>query len=112
MTENPREELSDSIWYQEVVTHNKPLKKFDTYNQLIDYGLELEEPEFLHFIRYIRNLSPYMLQNIGYWAGHCDRLKQLEIYQKFGTAHPIFGTHEPTAEEAFELGMKLGKSEK
>ena len=51
-------------------------------------------------------------QNLGYFAGYYDHETRLRVEQLFNCVHPIFGAakeHIPIAEEAFELGRKLGE---
>ena len=47
--------------------------------------------------------------NLGYWAGYYDRETAVRVLKLFGAAHPIFGTHEPTPEEALQTGINLAK---
>ena len=47
--------------------------------------------------------------NLGYWAGYYHRETGRRILKLFGAAHPIFGTHEPTPEEALQTGINLAK---
>lgn len=47
--------------------------------------------------------------NIGYYAGYCDREKARQIWKFYRTSHPIFGHHFPTASEAFHLGKKWAR---
>ncbi len=48
------------------------------------------------------------LSNIGYFTGYYDSDTAQRVMRLFRTAHPIFGTSTPTAEEALEAGRKLG----
>ena len=51
-------------------------------------------------------------ENLGYYAGYYDSETRARVEKLFNCAHPIFGPisqGEPTAEEAFEIGRKLGE---
>lgn len=78
-----------------------------TYPQIIETALALEGDDQRAFVDAYRNTGPYALQNIGYFAGYYDQEKAATIYRVFGTSHPVFGTHRPTAEEALEAGRML-----
>ena len=52
------------------------------------------------------------LYNIGYFSGCYDRETQQRIFKLFKTEHPIFGTKEPTPQEALTAGMKLAEDHK
>jgi hypothetical protein len=51
-------------------------------------------------------------KNVGYLSGYYDRATQERIFELFSTEHPIFGTKQPTPEEAFAAGMTIGKAMK
>jgi hypothetical protein len=49
--------------------------------------------------------------NLGYYAGYYDHETRIRVENLFQCAHPIFGkaiAHTPTADEALEIGLKLG----
>lgn len=49
--------------------------------------------------------------NIGYLMGYYGQAERQRVYGLFresNVAHPIFGTYEPTADEALQKGMQLG----
>jgi hypothetical protein len=51
-------------------------------------------------------------QNLGYFAGYYNRTTRLRVERLFNCQHPIFGSAEegePTPQEAFEIGQKMGK---
>lgn len=50
------------------------------------------------------------LSNIGYFAGYFDNEIRERVYDLYGAVHPIFGRTTPTPEEAFEAGLKMGRS--
>ena len=51
--------------------------------------------------------------NIGYFAGYYDNEARERVEKLFNCEHPIFGSIEkngpPTPEQAFQLGVELGK---
>ena len=51
--------------------------------------------------------------NLGYYAGYCCAETRERVERLFKCAHPIFGSiaekGQPTPEEAFEMGRKLGE---
>jgi hypothetical protein len=53
-----------------------------------------------------------MLTNIGYFAGYYPPEVADRVYEMFGTEHPVFGRAHPTPEEAFAMGMRMGRSRK
>lgn len=52
-------------------------------------------------------VNVHAASNIGYVAGYFNRETMRRIHEYTGTTHPIFGRHEPTPEEAFELGKRM-----
>lgn len=50
--------------------------------------------------------------NIGYVAGYCDQKTADRIYRVFSVSHPIFGRSHPSAEEAFQAGMRAAERRK
>jgi hypothetical protein len=49
------------------------------------------------------------LANVGYWTGYSDHQTAKRVMALFKTAHPIFGTSQPTSKEAFAAGEAEGK---
>jgi hypothetical protein len=47
--------------------------------------------------------------NLGYFAGYYDDETMARVNRLFRTTHPIFGGTTPTAEEAFQAGVKMAK---
>ena len=50
-------------------------------------------------------------QNLGYYAGYYDNETRVRVEKLFKCQHPVFGNASngvPTAEEAFEMGRKMG----
>jgi len=54
--------------------------------------------------------------NLGYYAGYYDDETRRRVERLFKCAHPVFGSIEekgpPTLREAFELGMRMGRTHK
>lgn len=48
------------------------------------------------------------LHNLGYYAGYHEYHVRVLIEKVFGAVHPIFGSKNPTPEEAFKLGYEYG----
>lgn len=69
-----------------------------------------EQDEAHAFLAAYQQSNPHAASNIGYLSGYYDRKGMARIQRLFGVAHPIFGTHAPTPEEAFALGRKLGEA--
>ena len=89
--------------------------KGETYykiTEIIDKALTLEGAEQKEFVKEFCALGPYARQNVGYFSGYYNEEKARKIMDVFETSHPIFGSHRPTAQEAYEMGQKLGKSSK
>ena len=83
-------------------------KKLEKTNEIVDFGLSLTGKEQEEFVNSVEKLGPYALQNIGYHSGYYPREKAREICRVFRTEHPVFGKTEPTAEQAFAMGEKMG----
>ncbi|MDD1710159.1 MAG: hypothetical protein LUQ37_04525 [Methanoregulaceae archaeon] len=65
-----------------------------------------------HAKRYMaeyRKLSKFADSNVGYMTGYYDSKTMRELQERFGVKHPIFGGAVPTAKEAFEVGIGVGK---
>jgi hypothetical protein len=48
-------------------------------------------------------------KNLGYFCGYYDNETMVRVYKLFECNHPIFGNNIPSAKEAFERGLQLGK---
>ena len=52
-------------------------------------------------------------ENFGYWAGYYSHDTRYKIESLFECEHPVFGSiakkGPPTAEQAFKLGLEIGK---
>lgn len=84
-------------------------KHLKTYHDVIDYGLALNDANKEDaFAEACAKEGPYMLQNIGYYAGYYSWEDAQRIFRIFKTAHPIFGTRKPSTKEAFAAGLAIG----
>lgn len=50
--------------------------------------------------------------SIGYLAGYTNEKEATRIWKLFGVAHPVWGDKWPTPEEAFAMGVRLGKMQR
>jgi hypothetical protein len=62
------------------------------------------------FVSIYEQGNQYARENLGYMLGYYDEATRQRLYEWCDLAHPFFGKKEPTAEEAFEAGKKLGES--
>lgn len=90
---------------------------FEEALHLIDLEDRLLAMEFIDdYGTYLERLNPDMdgrqvaKQNLGYYAGYYDQATAKKIYEFYECEHPIFGTHFPTPEEAFDIGKKWGEA--
>ena len=65
--------------------------------------------EAKEFMRLYFAENPHFYANVGYVAGYCSQERMRQIFDWFETAHPIFGTHQPTPEEAFKAGQLMAE---
>jgi hypothetical protein len=56
-----------------------------------------------------RKLSKHADANVGYITGYYGQKEMRELQERFGVAHPIFGTSVPSAKKAFKAGLAAGK---
>jgi hypothetical protein len=59
------------------------------------------------FMKAYSSVNPHAYSNVGYLAGYYGEETRKRIYDWFQTAHPIFGTSTPTADEALRAGQQL-----
>jgi hypothetical protein len=82
-----------------------------TIGDLMDHGIDAcatrEEAE--EFMKQYRAEEPHAYANVGYLSGYYSSERMAQIQDWFQTSHPIFGRSQPSAEEAFETGRKLGE---
>lgn len=50
-----------------------------------------------------------IMSNLGYYAGYYSYETRQRVQALFGAVHPIFGSTQPTPEEAFKAGYDMGK---
>lgn len=50
--------------------------------------------------------------NIGYMSGYMSNEDGAKMREVFGTPHPLFGYGSPSAEEAFDIGMRMASGDK
>jgi hypothetical protein len=93
-----------------LVWKGEALNTFGDIMRAVDAVASAEEAQ--EFMAVYRDVTPHAAANIGYMSGYYDRATRRRIQEWFMVAHPIFGTYEPTPEEAFELGRKLGAKAK
>ena len=94
-----------------------------TYGETLGSAMEITDPEEAN--EYLRvmvergiwreGLSREVAEknaksNLGYFAGYCDTETRIRVNRLFAAVHPVFGNNFPTAKEAFEKGVELGKS--
>ena len=84
-------------------------KELNTIRDLMQHGIDKcgtpeEAKEFME-LYFAENVNAY--QNIGYLAGYYGHEQAQRIYAWFETSHPIFGTHSPSPEEAFNAISSL-----
>ncbi len=86
-------------------------KELRTNGDLMTDGIEKcnspeEAKEFMK-IYFAENVHAY--SNISYLAGYYSEEMKHRIFEWFECAHPIFGTRDPTPEEALNAGKRLAK---
>jgi hypothetical protein len=64
------------------------------------------------FLREYLKETPHARSNIGYGAGYYNEQTFYKIIQLFEVSHPVFGKTLPKADEAFSMGLKMGKQMK
>lgn len=84
-------------------------KKIETAGELCSALNSLTEDEAPAFRKAAEGFGPVALSNIGYCIGYLDRETRRKLYKWLDVEHPIFGKTEPTPDEAFEMGKKLGE---
>ena len=99
----------------------EPLPEIITINDKYSKAMEITDSKIAdeyfevcvqHCMRFGKNreeAEAIERSNIGYFAGYFDRTTQVRVYKLFNCAHPIFGTKQPTLEEAFNAGLEMGR---
>jgi len=84
-------------------------RRLVTIGDLMTHGIDAcaTREEAREFMRLYRAETPHAGQNIGYLAGYYSHEAMARIHDWFECAHPIFGTHAPTPQEAFRAGLQL-----
>jgi len=82
-----------------VETEEQAKKYFDL---LVNYAVTI------HSIS-VEEATKNELLNIGYYAGYYDNDTRIKMQKLFGAIHPIFGRVFPTADEALEIGKRIGE---
>jgi hypothetical protein len=90
-------------------------QRVENVREIIEIGLALvDEKEKAEFVGKVSELGRVALDNIGYCSGYYNIDTAKKILKLFKTHHPIFGKEWPDKpimpEEAFRLGMELGKT--
>ena len=79
-----------------------------TFGDLMTYGIDAcaTREEAREFMALYRAVTVHAHENVGMAAGYYDSETSRRIYDWFQTAHPVFGTYEPSPEEAFDMGQR------
>lgn len=79
--------------------------------ELMDDGIDacLSIEEAREFMKLYREHTPSADENIGYISGYYDVEDAKRIRRWFEVVHPIFGTTDPTSEDAFRMGLLIGQ---
>jgi hypothetical protein len=89
-------------------------QELTTYGQILDAVTDIlhngTREQAHEFMAAYRAETPHAATNIGYLAGYCSTATATKIFDWFECAHPIFGTHVPTPDEAFHAGQQLAQS--
>lgn len=76
---------------------------------LMDKALTLEGAEQKELVEALLARGEHARENLGYLTGYFDRERAHKLLTLFDTEHPVFGRRDPSAEEAFQAGVALGK---
>jgi hypothetical protein len=71
--------------------------------EIIDQGTRHDAQMFMALYR---AETVHAHANVGYLAGYLGGTKMQKVFDWFQCAHPVFGTYEPTPEEAFKMGQR------
>ena len=86
----------------------KTSKKY--FDELVKHCFEMSKIERPHDNVDMEEVTRIVHSNIGYWAGYFEKGTIEKVHEIFGSAHPVFGKETPTATQAFNMGLELGKS--
>ena len=83
-------------------------QQLNTVGELCDAVCAVKtREEAQRFMAAYRAENIHASENVGYLAGYYDSETAKRIWDWFECAHPIFGTHIPTTDEAFDAGQRL-----
>jgi flagellar biosynthesis GTPase FlhF len=82
-----------------------------TYGDIMRHGIDkCKTPEEARkFMALYRKETVHAAPNIGYMSGYYDSANMRSIQECFQVSHPIFGSYEPTPEEALETGKRMAR---
>ena len=90
-----------------------PAMEIQTQAEADDYFAQMVRRAQRMFAKSKEKAESDERQNLGYWAGYYNSETRARVERLFRCCHPVFGAiadGEPTAEEAFEMGLKWGSS--
>lgn len=93
-----------------MIWNGRELRKMGDYADAIKTIATKEEGA--RFMTLAREVGPYADENIGYLTGYFDFKTAERIRDLLDVSHPIFGRRNPTAEEALNKGLELGRAAK
>jgi hypothetical protein len=87
-------------------------KELDTIGTLFDAIIDIArrdaQGEADQFMAQYRAENEHADANVGYLSGYCGPDEMQTIQRMFQAAHPIFGGHVPSAEDALFVGKLHG----
>lgn len=84
-------------------------KALVTFGEIADAVAACATPaEAQEFMTMYRAETQHADANVGYLSGYFDQATRHRIQEWCGVAHPIFGRSDPTPEEAFAAGVRMG----
>jgi len=78
--------------------------------KLPDAEAKTEAKAFMDTYRASVDEPEIVASNIGYLSGYYDIPEMKRIQEIFLVVHPVFGSVVPTAEQAFNAGVKIGET--
>jgi len=78
--------------------------------KLPDAEAKTEAQAFMDTYRASVDAPDIVASNIGYLSGYYDIPEMKRIQEIFLVVHPVFGSVVPTAEQAFNAGVKIGET--
>lgn len=93
-----------------MIWKDKDLKTLGDVADVVGAITEADDKEAAdEFMRLAREEGEHADENIGYLTGYFDPEIAAKMRKLFGVRHPVFAFGTPTAEEAFEAGLKLSE---